>query len=275
MSSNEEKVVLAKNGKPVQKLTKADIDKMSLYSVIEQSAFSFERMQAMGFTESMLPAFKKMYGDSKEDISEFMTYNMQFINTEMHMATFLMGLILSMEEKGEDRSVISGIRNGLFGPLAGVGDTIFWFTILPISAAICCSLAQDGSVLGPILYMIIWFFAAISRILFGRLGYTLGTKLVSSLSEYTSYLTEAAGILGVMVVGGLIPSYVSITFSDSLAFGMEGTTVQSVFDNVIPNLLPLLAVFLIFWLFKKKVNVLAIIIGIIVISIAFSFLGWM
>ena len=93
------KEVLTKTGQPVQRLTKADIDKMSLYSCIEQSAFSFERMQAMGFTESMLPAFKKMYGDSKEDISEFMTYNMEFMNTEPHMATFLMGLILSMEER--------------------------------------------------------------------------------------------------------------------------------------------------------------------------------
>ena len=95
------------------------------------------------------------------------------------------------------------------------------------------------------------------------------------MSEYTKYLTEAAGILGVMVVGGLIPSYVSIAFSEDLAFGMEGTTVQSVFDNVIPNLLPLCAVFLIYWLFKKKANVLAIIIGIIVVSILLSFLGWM
>lgn len=275
MSSNEEKVVLAKNGKPVQKLTKGDIDKMSLYSVIEQSAFSFERMQALGFTESMLPAFKKMYGDSKEDISEFMTYNMEFINTEPHAATFMMGLILSMEEKGEDRKVIEGVRNGLFGPLAGVGDTIFWFTLLPISAAICCSLAQDGSILGPLLYILIWFLAAISRILFGRLGFTLGTKLVTTMSEYTKYLTEAAGILGVMVVGGLIPSYVSLSFSENLTFGMEGTTVQSIFDNVIPNLLPLCVVFLIYWLFKKKANVLAIIVGIIAVSIVLSFLGWM
>ena len=269
------KEVLTKTGQPVQKLTKADIDKMSLYSCIEQSAFSFERMHAMGFTESMLPAFKKMYGDSKEDISEFMTYNMEFMNTEPHMATFLMGLILSMEENGEDRKVIEGVRNGLFGPLAGLGDTIFWFTVLPISAAICCSLAQDGSIMGPLLYILIWFLAAISRIFFGRFGYNLGTKVVTKMTESTKYLTEAAGILGVMVIGGLIPSYVNIAFSDSLVFGMAGTTVQSLFDNVIPNLLPLSMVFLLFALFKKKANVLVLILGIIAFGILMSFLGWM
>lgn len=259
------------------KLTKKDITKMGLYSIIEQSAFSFERMQAPGFTLSMLPAFKKIYGDSKEDLSEFMTYNMQFINTEPHMATFLMGLILSMEEAGEDRQMIEGIRNGLFGPLAGLGDALFWFTLLPISAAISCSLAQDGSVLGPILYIAIWFVAAISRIWFARFGYSLGVRAVSKITESTKYLTKAAGILGVIVVGGLIPSYITFQFSDTLKYGLgEGTTVQSIFDNILPNVLPLAFVFLIYWMFKKKnANVLAIILGIIGFGILLSFLGWM
>lgn len=259
------------------KLTKQDITKMGLYSVIEQSSFSFERMQAPGFTLSMLPAFKKIYGDSKEDLSEFMTYNMEFINTEPHMATFLMGLILSMEENGEDRKLIEGIRNGLFGPFAGLGDAIFWFTLLPISATICCSLAKDGSIFGPLLYIGIWFLAAISRIWFARFGYNLGVKAVSKISESTKYLTKAAGILGVMVVGGLIPSYISIAFSEELVFGVGGsTTVQSVFDNILPNILPLSFVFLIYWIFKKRRgNVLFIILGIITFSILMAYVGWM
>lgn len=257
-------------------LTKSDITKMSLYSIILQSAFSFERMQAPGFTLSMLPTFQKIYGDSEDDLREFMTYNMQFMNTEPHMATFLMGLILSMEEAGEDRELIEGLRNGLFGPFAGLGDAIFWFTLLPISAAICSSLALDGSVLGPILYIIIWFIAAISRILFGRFGYNLGVNAVSNISENTKYLTKAAGILGVSVVGGLIPSYISLEFSESLKFGLEGTTVQEVFDSVLPNILPLSFVFFLYWLFKKKnANVLLIILGIIAFSIAMAYLGWM
>ena len=265
------------NGKPRGKLTKQDITKMSLISALEQSSFSFERMQAPGITLSMLPAAEKIFGDSKEDMAEFMTYNMEFINTEPHMATFLMGLILSMEEHGEDRKLIEGIRNGLFGPFAGLGDAIFWFTVLPISAAICCSLAQDGSILGPILYIAIWFVAAISRIWFGSFGYKLGVKAVSTISENTKYITKAAGILGVMVVGGLIPSYISISFSEALKFGMgEGTTVQSVFDGILPNILPLGVVFLVYWLFKKKnANILAVILGIIVFGIVMSFLGWM
>ncbi|MXQ74132.1 PTS N-acetylgalactosamine transporter subunit IID [Clostridiaceae bacterium DONG20-135] len=257
------------------KLTKQDINKMSLYSVIEQSCFSFERMQAAGFTLSMVPTFKKIYGDQKEEIAAAMMNNMDFINTEPHMATFLMGLIVSLEEAGEDREMIKGIKTGLFGPLAGLGDAIFWFTLLPISAAICCSIAKDGSVLGPLLYIGIWFVAAISRIWFGRLGYTLGVNAVSTISENANAITKAAGILGVMVVGGLIPSYVSLEFAKKLTVA-GGVNVQGVFDGILPNVLPLGFVFLLYWLFKKKnANVIVIILGIIVFSIGMSYLGWM
>lgn len=258
------------------KLTKQDINKMSLYSVIEQSCFSFERMQAAGFTLSMVPTFKKIYGDQKEEIAAAMMNNMDFINTEPHMATFLMGLIVSLEEAGEDREMIKGIKTGLFGPLAGLGDAIFWFTLLPISVAICCSIAKDGSVLGPLLYIGIWFVAAISRIWFGRrLGYTLGVNAVSTISENANAITKAAGILGVMVVGGLIPSYVSLEFAKKLTVA-GGVNVQGVFDGILPNVLPLGFVFLLYWLFKKKnANVIVIILGIIVFSIGMSYLGWM
>jgi PTS system galactosamine-specific IID component len=277
MASNEMSASLNGSvaGEDQPKLTKKDLHSLGIRSIAEQAGFSFERMQAPGFTWSMLPCFEKLYPDSKKDMSEFMTYNMEFMNTEMHMATFLMGLELSMEERHTDRNLIAGIRNGLFGPLAGLGDAIFWFTVLPISAGICCSLAQNGSVLGPILYIAIWFFMAISRIWFAEAGYNVGSRLIENIGTTTKYLTEAAGILGMMVVGGLIPSYVTLAFSDDLVFGVGGTTVQSVFDNIMPNVLPLALVFLVFWLFKKKANVLAIILGIIAFGILMSFLGWM
>ena len=234
MASNEMSASLNGGvaGEAAPKLTKKDLRRLGIRSIAEQAGFSFERMQAPGFTWSMLPCFEKLYPDSKKDMSEFMTYNMEFMNTEMHMATFLMGLELSMEERHTDRNLIAGIRNGLFGPLAGLGDAIFWFTVLPISAGICCSLAQDGSVLGPILYIAIWFFMAISRIWFAEAGYNVGSRLIENIGTTTKYLTEAAGILGMMVVGGLIPSYVSVAFSDDLVFGVGSTTVQSVFDNI-------------------------------------------
>lgn len=258
-----------------EKLTKKDIDKMSLLSILEQSCFSFERMQAPGFVLGMIPGFKKIYGDQKEEVAAAMQNNMDFINTEPHMATFLQGLILSLEENGQDRALIKNIKTGLFGPLAGLGDAIFWFTLLPISAAICCSLASNGSVLGPILYILIWAAACFSRLWFGRMGYNMGVGAVDMISQNANAITKAAGILGMMVVGGLIPSYVSFTFAESLV-APGGVAIQSIFDSIMPNILPLGFVFCLYWLFKKKhVNTLMLIVLIILLSIALSFLGVM
>lgn len=253
------------------KLTKKDINQMSLLSILEQSCFSFERMQAPGFCLGLLPGFKKIYGNQKEEIADAMKNNMDFINTEPHMATFLQGLVLSLEENGQDRALIKNIKTGLFGPLAGLGDAIFWFTLLPISAAICCSLASSGSVLGPILYIAIWFLGAISRLWFGRMGYNMGVGAVDLISSNASAITKAAGILGMMVVGGLVPSYVSLHFAETLV-APGGVSIQAIFDSIMPNILPLGFVFTLYWLFKKKhVNTLMLIIFIILVSIVLSF----
>mgnify|MGYP001023960384 CR=1 FL=1 len=255
------------------KLDKCDIDRMGVLSMISQSGFSFERMQAGGFTATMVPGFKKIYGDQKEEVAAAMTSNMGFINTEPHMITFLQGLILSLEEAGEDRDLIQNLRTGLFGPLAGLGDAIFWFTLLPVSAAIASSFNTQGSVLGPIIFVAIWLVAAFSRIWFGRLGYRLGINSLSMLQESGAAITKAAGILGVMVIGGLIPTYVSLSFpEDLMLFGT--VSVQGIFDTVLKNILPLGFVFLIYYFLKnKKVSVVTVILGVIVVSVLLSALG--
>ena len=254
------------------KLDNKDLNRLGWLSMISQSGFSFERMQAGGFTAAMIPGFEKIYGDQTEEIAAAMVNNMGFVNTEPHMITFLQGLILSLEEAGEERSLIQNLRTGLFGPLAGLGDAIFWFTLLPVSAAISASFNTQGSVLGPILFATIWFLAAISRIFFGKLGYRLGMNSLSILKESGAAITKAAGILGVMVIGGLIPIYVSLSFpEDLLLFGT--VPVQGIFNTILKNILPLGFVFLVYYLLKnKKISVVKVILGVIVVSVLLAFL---
>lgn len=257
------------------KLTKKDIDRMSILSMMEQACFSFERMQAPGFCLGLIPGLKKIYGDQQEEIADAMKNNMDFINTEMHMATFLQGLILSLEEAGQDRELIKNIKTGLFGPMAGLGDAIFWFTLMPISAAISCSLSAQGSVLGPILYMVIWAIAGFSRIWFGRMGYRVGVNAIDMISTNANAITKAAGILGVMVVGGLVPAYVSFAFPEDLVVA-GNVSIQGIFDSILPSVLPLGFVFLLYYLFKKKnINTLTLIVSVIIFSIIASFIGIM
>lgn len=195
------------------KITKKDLNEMAVRSMAEQCCFSFERMQAVGFCYGMTKCFRKIHGDNNEEMAAAMENNLDFINTEPHMAAILQGLIVSMEEAGQDREMIHSLKTGLFGPLAGLGDAIWWYTAMPIIASICCSLASQNNVLGPIFYILFWALTAIfSRIWFVRLGYNAGVNSIKFIGDNAAYISKAAGILGVMVVGGLIPSYVSFAF---------------------------------------------------------------
>lgn len=256
------------------KLDKKTLDKTGILSILYQTGFSFERMQAPSFALSLVPGLKKIYGDNEEEVCDALLNNMDFINTEQHVGSLLVGLVLSMEEAGEDRTLIKSIKTGLFGPLAGFGDAVVWFTCLPITAAIAASLAQEGSILGPVFFFAFWTLLSFARIWIVRLGYNLGANAVSSISKNAKYITKAAGILGVTVLGAMIPSYVSVAFSEDLVlFGTVG--VQSIFDSILPNLLPVAMVAMTYSLFKKKVNIVVIILLIIALSILLTFLGWM
>lgn len=258
------------------KITKKDLNEMAIRSLAEQACFSFERMQAVGFCYGMTKCFRKIFGDDNKEMGEAMQNNLDFINTEPHMAAILQGLVVSMEEAGQDRTLIHSLKTGLFGPLAGLGDAIWWYTAMPIIASICCSLASQNNVLGPILYIVFWAVTAIiSRIWFVHMGYNAGVSSIKFIGDNAAALTKAAGILGVMVVGGLIPSYVSFAFPETLVVA-GNVSIQGIFDSILPNIMPLGFVFLLYWLFKKKnVNTMKLILLVIALSVVLSFLGIM
>ncbi|WP_115443817.1 PTS system mannose/fructose/sorbose family transporter subunit IID, partial [Escherichia coli] len=128
-------------------ISKKDITRLGFRSSLLQASFNYERMQAGGFTWAMLPILKKIYKDDKPGLSAAMKDNLEFINTHPNLVGFLMGLLISMEEKGENRDTIKGLKVALFGPIAGIGDAIFWFTLLPIMAGIWSLFSRPGKLL--------------------------------------------------------------------------------------------------------------------------------
>lgn len=244
MASNEVKKVL----------TKKDINKLAVNSVFLQSGFNYERMQASGFLQAQLPALKKIYKDDKEGLSEAMTDNLEFINTHPTLVSFLLGLLVSMEEARENRATIKGLKVALFAPLAGIGDAILRFTLLPIVAGICASMAMEGSILGPIVFFIVYAAVFGLRFFLAHLGYNLGTKAVSTIKEKSAIIGKAATVLGCTVIGGLIASYVHIEVLTQIAVN-EAKTVSlqaDFFDMIFPNILSFGYVFLMYFFLKKK-----------------------
>ncbi len=257
-------------------LTKKDISAMAYRSAFLQASFNYERMQAGGWTVAMLPALEKIYKGDKKGLAAAMTDNMQFINTHPTLVPFLMTLLLSLEENGSDRNLIKGIKVGLFGPLAGIGDAIFWFTVLPIMAGISSSFALEGNVLGPILFFAVYVGIFLMRFPLAKAGYELGTTALDSLRESSKKLSRAATILGTTVIGALAAAYVHITLLPTITIN-EGVTIsiqEAFIDKIFPNLLPLTYVFTMFYFIRvKKVSPTVLILVTIVLTIVLSFLG--
>lgn len=257
-------------------LTDKDITKLGIRSSLLQASFNYERMQAGGWLWAQLPVLKKIYKDDPEGLSLAMHDNLEFINTHPNLVGFLMGLLASLEESGEDRNLIKGLKVALFGPIAGIGDAIFWFTLLPIVAGISCSFAAEGNILGPIIFFTVYLVIWLLRIVWTKAGYRLGTAAIEKLKDNADLVSNAATILGITVIGALIASYVSINVVSVLTIsdGIEISVQEAFFDKIFPNLLPMaLTLFMFFMLKKKQVSPVVLILGTIAVAIALSFLG--
>lgn len=254
---------------PTSKVTKHDITMLGIRSALLQSAFSYERMQAGGWTWAQLPLLKKIFKDDKNGLSEAMTDNMEFINTSPPLVSILMGLLISLEEKKVNRQTIRGLKNGLFGPMAGIGDAIYWFTLMPIVGGITASFATKGNLLGPIIFFVIYIGVFLCKIPFAHLGYNLGTKAIDVIQENSDIIARVATIMGLTVIGALISSYVSLT----LKVKIGSVNLQKDFlDKIFPNILPLTFTFFLYFLLKKKISPIVLIAVVFTLCIICSFL---
>ena len=289
-------------------LSKQDRRSVALRSTFLQGSWNYERMQNGGWCFAMIPAIKKLY-TNKEDQKAALKRHLEFFNTHPYVASPVLGVTLALEEEKAngaqvDDAAIQGVKVGMMGPLAGVGDPVFWFTARPMLGALGASLAMGGSILGPILFFVLWNVIRWAFMWYTQeFGYRAGSKISEDLSGgLLQKVTKIASILGMFVLGSLIERWVSINFipvvskvklSDgayidwnSLPAGAEGiktaisqyasgmaleptkvTTLQDNLNSLIPGLMPLLLTLLCMWLRKKKVSPIVIILALFVVGI--------
>ncbi len=233
-------------------IQKKDLNRMVWRSLLLQASFNYERMQACGWLYGLLPGLKKIH-KNKEDLSQSMKEHMEFFNTHPFLVTFIMGIVLAMEENKEDRDTIRAIKVATMGPLGGIGDALFWLTALPICVGIGASLAMEGSIAGPIVFLVLFnalhFFL---RFFLMNYGYNTGVKAIASLKEQTKKISHAASIVGLTVVGGLIASMVNLQTTLVITAGKASVNLQAdVLDKVMPNMLALGYTLLMYKLLKK------------------------
>ncbi|RDL35509.1 PTS system mannose/fructose/sorbose family transporter subunit IID, partial [Photobacterium damselae] len=189
-------------------LTKADINRMAWRSLLLQASFNYERMQASGWLYGLLPALKKIH-TNKADLSKAMQGHMGFFNTHPFLVTFVMGIILAMERSKQNINSIQSTKIAVGAPMGGIGDAMFWLTLLPICGGIGADLALQGSIMGAV-----FFFVLFNVVHFGlRFGlahyaYRMGVSAIPMIKANTKKVGHAASIVGMTVIGALVATYV-------------------------------------------------------------------
>lgn len=263
------------------RLTKSDIAACFLRSNLLQGSWNFERMQALGYCFGMVPAIRRLYPDANsQERKDAIKRHLEFYNTQPFMTAPILGVNLAMEEERAngapiDDAAINGVKVGLMGPLAGVGDPIFWGTARPVFAGIGAGMAQQGSILGPILFFLMFNIVRLFFRYWGiQYGYRRGLEIVSDMGGGAlQKITEVASILGLFVMGALVNKWTKIHIPYQLSeitnqLGeVEIRTVQSTLDDLMPGLPALGLTFLCMFLLRKGINALWLIFGIFVIGI--------
>ncbi len=297
-------------------LTKQDRISVCWRSTFLQGSWNYERMQNGGFCYAMIPAIKRLYS-TKEDQAAALKRHLEFFNTQPYVGAPILGVTMALEEDRAngapvDDAAIQGVKVGMMGPLAGVGDPIFWFTVRPILGALAASFAMSGNILGPILFFVLWNVIRYAFLWYTQeFGYKAGTAITKDLSGgLLQKVTQGASILGMFVLGALVQRWVNVGFPfvvsrvtlsegafidwESLPLGGEGiksafmqytsgmaldpvkvTTMQDNLNSLVPGLAGLLLTFLCMYLLKKKVSPIVIILGLFVVGIVLHLIGIM
>lgn len=261
-----------------KKITKRDLVNMFIRSNFHQGSWNYERMQALGYCFAMVPIIRRLY--KGKDRNDAMKRHLEFFNTHPFVTAPILGVTTAMEEQRAngmdiDDAAINGVKVGLMGPLAGVGDPIFWGTLRPVVAALGASIALTGSIGGPLLFFLVFNVVRIAFRWYGiKYGYIKGTDIVSDMSgNRLQKLTEGASILGLFVMGALVSKWttVNIPVVVSKITQQNGevvtTTVQNILDQLMPGLVPLILTFVCMSLLKRKVNAIWIIFGLFALGI--------
>ena len=241
------------NLKPAANLDKKTLNKMVWRSLNLQGSFNYERMQANGWLYGILPGLLAIHGEGSEDLKLSMAHNLEFFNTHPFLVTFVMGIVLSLEQQKADIGTIRAVRVAAMGPLGGIGDAIFWFTLVPIAAGICSNMAIQGSIMGPIMFLLIFNIVQFAvRFFLMHWSYNLGTKAIELLTSNAKEFTRAASLLGVFIVGALTSNYGGTTINMVIENGESPIVIQSILDGVLPKMIPLALTLGLYFLMKTK-----------------------
>ena len=246
------------------------------------AAFVYYKSKHRVTTHNTKAPTASIKGGNGEEISgdeqKALQTQLAFFNTNGIMAPFVIGADLAIEESQGVNSLptVTGIKTSLMGPLAGIGDTLLLSTPGAIFGGIAASMAVKGNPVGVILWLVVMVAIKCLVIPLYKMGYNSGAKLVTTLRDELTSITDAISVVGLMVVGALIPTVINATVKAKYVAGKLVVNGQHVLDSILPGMIPVLLVLLVYWLLgKKRMTPVRIILVVLVLSIALSAIGFL
>ena len=280
------------------RLTRGDLLKSwALWTFFAHANYNYERLQGTGFAHAMTPIIRRLY-TTEDEIRAALKRHLVFFNTEPNFGNVVHGTVIAMEEQRAngaaiDDDAINSVKSGLMGPMAGIGDTLSQSTITPILLALGIGIAggkatgvavptlsgATGNPLGAIIYVVL------VSVVIVAIGYT---AWMQGYSRGRSFVTEVlrsgaidrvligAGVMGNMVLGALAASFVVVNLAPTVTIaGAQMNLQAAVLDPLFPGALALGLVVMTWWLLRRRVNPLALLVVYLVVSIvaAYPFFG--
>ncbi|MGD6858583.1 MAG: PTS mannose transporter subunit IID [Enterobacteriaceae bacterium] len=272
--------------KKIKKIEKKDILKVFLRSNLIQGSWNFERMQALGFCYSISPIINKLYLNKKKKIKAIKRHQ-QFFNTHPYVASLILGVVIAIEERKSNgffvkKNIINNVKIGLMGPLAGIGDPIFWGSVRPILAALFAGLAMQGNIFAPFLFFLVFNFIRVFFKYYGIVyGYNKGVNIINDVdNNLLNKITVSSSILGLFIIGALVSKWTKLKISlivsnikNIKGEVISSVSLQSILDQIMPGIIPLILTLFTMFLLNKKINPLYLIFLFFIIGIIGAFLG--
>lgn len=257
-------------------LTRQDINRFAWRSLLLQASFNYERMQASGWLYGLLPALQKIHTNPK-DLSRAMKGHMGFFNTHPFLVTFVMGIVLAMERSKQNVNSIQSTKIAVGAPLGGIGDAMFWLTLLPICGGIGADLALQGSIMGAVVFFLLFNLVHFGlRFGLAHYAYRMGVAAIPLIKANTRKVGHAASIVGMTVIGALVATYVRLGTTLEITAGDAVVKLQAdVLDKLMPAFLPLLYTLAMYGLIRRGWSPLRLIAITVVLGIVGKFAGFL
>ena len=176
-----------------------------------------------------------------------------------------------------DEKTISTVKTALMGPLSAIGDTVFPTTLRILATSLVITMAEGGNVFAPILFLLIYNIPNFLVRWFGvKYGYSMGMDFIakSEKSGIIDKVSYACSVVGLMAIGAMI--FYTVKVGTPITIGdvkNGGLVLQDTLNSVMPGMLSIILIGIEYWLLKKGVKVVPLIIGTMIVGVILFALG--